>query len=288
MVKSPLRYPGGKSKAIKFLTRFFPRDFKELREPMFGGGSITFYWVQKRPSARFLAGDINYDLFCFWKTLQEDKDRLVKEIRRIKETYNDGRKLFEDIMRRREKGLDDFQRAVDFFILNRITFSGTVDCGGYSEQAFKKRFTWSSIDRLELAYEVIKKVDFYYGDYGQLLKMDGEDVVIFLDPPYYSAQKSKLYGKKGDLHLQFDHERFYKLVKDCKHKVLITYDNSDYIKNLYSDFYTVEWELSYGMTNYKQDRVRVGSELLIANFPIKGYVERLSGVLFQRVVTYSV
>ena len=288
MVKSPLRYPGGKSKAIKFLTRFFPRDFKELREPMFGGGSITFYWVQKRPSARFLAGDINYDLFCFWKTLQEDKDRLVKEIRRIKETYKDGRKLFEDIMRRREKGLDDFQRAVDFFILNRITFSGTVDCGGYSEQAFKKRFTWSSIDRLELAYEVIKKVDFYYGDYGELLKMDGEDVVIFLDPPYYSAQKSKLYGKKGDLHLQFDHERFYKLVKDCKHKVLITYDNSDYIKNLYSDFYTVEWELSYGMTNYKQDRVRVGSELLIANFPIKGYVERLSGVLFQRVVTYSV
>ena len=288
MVKSPLRYPGGKSKAIKFLTRFFPRDFKELREPMFGGGSITFYWVQKRPSARFLAGDINYDLFCFWKTLQEDKDRLVKEIRRIKETYNDGRKLFEDIMRRREKGLDDFQRAVDFFILNRITFSGTVDCGGYSEQAFKKRFTWSSIDRLELAYEVIKKVDFYYGDYGELLKMDGEDVVIFLDPPYYSAQKSKLYGKKGDLHLQFDHERFYKLVKDCKHKVLITYDNSDYIKNLYSDFYTVEWELSYGMTNYKQDRVRVGSELLIANFPIKGYVERLSGVLFQRVVTDSV
>ena len=36
--KSPLRYPGGKSRAIKFLQDFFPKDFKEFREPFFGGG----------------------------------------------------------------------------------------------------------------------------------------------------------------------------------------------------------------------------------------------------------
>ncbi len=288
MIKSPLRYPGGKSRAVKFLSRFFPEDFKELREPMFGGGSVTFYWVQKRPSARFVAGDINYDLYCFWKVLKEDKDRLIKEIRRVKETYKDGRALFEEIMSRRGEELDESQRAVDFFILNRITFSGTVDCGGYSEQAFRKRFTWSSIERLELAHEVIRKVELHFGDYEELLNAGGEDVVVFLDPPYYSAQRSKLYGKRGDLHTEFDHERLLKLVKNCKHRVLITYDNSDYIRNLYKDFYMVEWELSYGMTNYKQERVRVGSELLIANFPIDTYVKNLNETLFQRVVSYSV
>ena len=288
MIKSPLRYPGGKSRAVKFLSRFFPEDFKELREPMFGGGSVTFYWVQKRPSARFVAGDINYDLYCFWKVLKEDKDRLIKEIRRVKETYKDGRALFEEIMSRREEELDESQRAVDFFILNRITFSGTVDCGGYSEQAFRKRFTWSSIERLELAHEVIRKVELHFGDYEELLNAGGEDVVVFLDPPYYSAQRSKLYGKRGDLHTEFDHERLLKLVKNCKHRVLITYDNSDYIRNLYKDFYMVEWELSYGMTNYKQERVRVGSEILIANFPIDTYVKNLNETLFQRVVSYSV
>ena len=288
MIKSPLRYPGGKSRAVKFLSRFFPEDFKELREPMFGGGSVTFYWVQKRPSARFVAGDINYDLYCFWKVLKEDKDRLIKEIRRVKETYKDGRALFEEIMSRRGEELDESQRAVDFFILNRITFSGTVDCGGYSEQAFRKRFTWSSIERLELAHEVIRKVELHFGDYEELLNAGGEDVVVFLDPPYYSAQRSKLYGKRGDLHTEFDHERLLKLVKNCKHRVLITYDNSDYIRNLYKDFYMVEWELSYGMTNYKQERVRVGSEILIANFPIDTYVKNLNETLFQRVVSYSV
>lgn len=50
LIKSPLRYPGGKSKAVKFLSKFF-HNFKELREPMCGGASITLYWVQKKPNA---------------------------------------------------------------------------------------------------------------------------------------------------------------------------------------------------------------------------------------------
>jgi len=287
LIKSPLRYPGGKSKAVNFISKFFPKEFKELREPMMGGASVTFYCVQKYPRAKFLAGDINYDLYCFWKELKENKDRLVEEVKLIKLKYKDGRKLFEEIMERRAEDKDDFQRAVDFFVLNRITFSGTVDCGGYSEQAFRNRFTWSSIERLEKAHEVIRKVDLYFGDYEEIMNAEGEDVVVFLDPPYYSAQKSKLYGKKGDLHTGFDHERLYRVVKDCPHKVVITYDNSEYIRELYRDFYTVEWELSYGMTNYRQDKVRVGSELIIANFPIDKYVERLSGSLFQKVVSYS-
>lgn len=288
MIKSPLRYPGGKSKAVKFLAQFFPKDFKELREPMFGGGSVTFYWVQKKPWAKFVAGDINHDLYCFWKELKHNKDKLIEEVTRIKRTYKDGRELFEEIMERRGRYEDDLQRAVDFFVLNRITFSGTVDCGGYSEQAFKKRFTWSSIERLEKAHEVIKKVELFYGDYEYMMSLEGEEVIIFLDPPYYSSQRSKLYGKKGDLHTEFDHLRLFEVVKNCKHRVLITYDNSEFIRELYKDLYTVEWKLSYGMTNYKQEKVRVGSELIIANFPIKGYVERLAGALFQRVVSYSV
>lgn len=286
MIKSPLRYPGGKSKALSFISKFFPTDFKELREPMMGGASVTFYWVQKKPNATFKAGDINYDLYCLWKELKHNKDKLIKEIKAIKASCQEGRKLFEDIVSRRNTDLSDFQRAVDFFILNRITFSGTVDCGGYSEQAFRKRFTWSSIERLERAYEVIKKVELFYGDYQELMDMEGEDVLIFLDPPYYSAKKSKLYGKKGSLHLEFDHLRLFDAVQRCKHRVLITYDNSEYIRELYKDFYIVEWKLNYGMTNYGKKSVRKGEELLIANFPIKEKLERLTGTLFQKVVSY--
>ncbi len=91
---------------------------------------------------------------------------------------------------------------------------------------------------------------------------------IFLDPPYYSTTQSRLYGKKGCLHVGFDHKIFFENLKQCKHKWLITYDNNEYIRTLFRDFYQVEWELQYGMNNYKQQTAQKGKELLIANYDI--------------------
>ena len=48
-VKSPLRYPGGKSKAISKILRYLPPDFSEYREPFVGGGSLFIYLKQKYP-----------------------------------------------------------------------------------------------------------------------------------------------------------------------------------------------------------------------------------------------
>jgi|GEM_PF-3147224 len=68
----------------------------------------------------------------------------------------------------------------------------------------------------------------------EVLENEGEEVFIFLDSLYYSATKSALYGKNGNLHKGFDHERFAETMKNFPHKWLITYDNSDYIKDMFS------------------------------------------------------
>jgi len=268
MIKSPLRYPGGKSKAVKYLSKFIPK-FNEFREPFFGGGSLSFYYAQENPSAKFLASDLNYELYCFWNELKNSKDKLIREITLIKNSYNDGRKLYKEIMDRRKNDLSCIQRAIDFFILNRITFSGIADSGGYSDQSFHKRFTDSSIERLESAYMVVKNIEFFNSSYEELINKPGKDVFIFLDPPYYSTTNSKLYGKNGDLHINFDHIKFYETLKNCKHNFLITYDNNEFIRNLWSDLYHVEWKLQYGMNNYKRGYCESGSEILIANYPLK-------------------
>ena len=39
-VKSPLRYPGGKSRAIKQILQHVPAHIEEYREPVIGGGSV--------------------------------------------------------------------------------------------------------------------------------------------------------------------------------------------------------------------------------------------------------
>ena len=45
MIKSPLRYPGGKSRAVKFIAPLIP-EFDEYREPFIGGGSVFIYLKQ--------------------------------------------------------------------------------------------------------------------------------------------------------------------------------------------------------------------------------------------------
>jgi DNA adenine methylase len=158
------------------------------------------------------------------------------------------------------------ESAAAFFIFNRVTFSGTTLSGGYSESAFKGRFTESSIKRLNDLAKVVNSSIITNYDYEDLVKKEGENVFIFLDPPYYSATKSALYGKNGNLHKSFDHKRFAENMKKCKHKWLITYDDNEYIRNLFSFANIIPWNLTYGMRNIKKNSDQTGKELFISNY----------------------
>ncbi len=267
MIKNVLRYPGGKSKAIKMIISNLPAKIKEFREPMVGGGSISLVIKQLFPNIKVKINDLNYDLICFWQTLRDNPNELITEIEKIKESYQNGRKLYDEFVNRSNG--DEFERAVRFFVLNRITFSGTVDSGGYSQQAFEKRFTLSAIKKLKDASKIVRDFEITYGDYEKLLFEDGERVFIFLDPPYYSTRKSKLYGINGDLHLSFDHVIFASNMKKCQHQWLITYDDSTVIRKLFNFAYIYPWELQYGMNNYKQNSAKKGKELFITNYRIE-------------------
>jgi DNA adenine methylase len=260
MIKSVLRYPGGKSRVAQKLLSLIPPHIKEFREPMVGGGSVALVLKQSLPHVKVWINDLNYDLVCFWKTLRDYPEKLIRELRNIRKTYTDGRMLFEEFSF--QEGGDEFQRAVRFFVLNRISFSGTTYSGGFSKEAFERRFTESSIERLKKASEIIKDFRITHGDYERLLLEEGEEVFIFLDPPYYSTASSKLYGKRGNLHTSFDHERLAKNMRKCSHLWLITYDDCEEVRGLFSFAYIYSWELQYGMST------RRGRELFISSYPL--------------------
>jgi DNA adenine methylase len=163
----------------------------------------------------------------------------------------------------------DLEKAAAFFIFNRITFSGTSESGGYSEQSFQGRFTESSVHRLKKLGSVINGTQITNLDFQKVIEPGGENVFIFLDPPYYSATKSALYGKNGNLHKGFDHVRFAETMKKCKHKWLITYDDSKYIRDLFSFANIIAWDLTYGMRNVTGTSNQTGKELFISNYLTK-------------------
>jgi DNA adenine methylase len=267
-VKSPLRYPGGKSKALAQIMARLPPDFAEYREPFVGGGAVFIHLRRWRPALKMWINDLNFDLFCFWKEAQKDAARLAARIAAVKSEKSDGRALFESLRAGDATALSDFERAVRFFILNRITFSGTIEAGGYSQQAFERRFTDSSIARVAALHEALQDVRVTNLDYRDVVREDGERTFIFLDPPYFSATKSRLYGKSGVLHTTFAHDEFAQAMAACRHSWLITYDDSPKIRENFAFANCHEWELQYGMNNYKQERAAKGKELFIANYRV--------------------
>ncbi|MBD2663820.1 DNA adenine methylase [Richelia sinica FACHB-800] len=267
LIKSPLRYPGGKSRVVKFILPHIPLDTLEFREPFIGGGSVflgakTFLADSIR---KYWINDIYFDLYAFWQYAKDDIENLVSKIRHLKASFPDGRELY-NFFKNPENLYSDFDRAVRFFIMNRITFSGIMDSGGYSQEAYEKRFTLSSISRLENLSQHLSDVEITCGDYEKLLRAEGDNVFIFLDPPYYQPTKSKLYGVKGNLHTSFDHHRFAENLKQCHHKWLLTYDDCAEIRDLFDFAQIKEFEVQYGMNNYKQKKAEKGKELLISNY----------------------
>ena len=255
---------------MKKINGYLP-DFQEYREPFVGGGSLFIYLKQYYPQREYWINDIYQNLYYFWQECQSDMDGLLEQVWAWRREFNEGKKLHRYLLDN-IKDFDTLKKAAAFFIFNRITFSGTTESGGFSNAAYQKRFTVSSIERVQKMSSLLSDVKITNLDYEEVITKPGKDVFLFLDPPYYSAEKSALYGKNGCFHRSFDHIRFMNTIRDCEHQWLITYDNSDYIKKLFSFANVYEWNLTYGMRNVGAKSNQNGKELFITNYPLD-YVE---------------
>jgi DNA adenine methylase len=290
-LKTPLRYPGGKSRAIKKLDPDLPKQFKEFREPFLGGGSMALHVTQTRPDTKVWVNDAYYNLYNFWVQLRDKGPALHQELARIKKPIEYiskplrkdkidksqwDKSIHENIDRHRalfnkaksEIAIaDDFTKAVYFFILNKCSFSGLGESSSFSEQASEQNFSMTGIDKLPAYSKLIKRWTITNFDYDFLLKAKGEDdCFVFLDPPY--DIKDDLYGKNGNMHSGFDHMRFYEDVTVCEHDWMITYNSNEVLRKRFSDYYFNDWDLTYTMRSSKvyTEAQKDRKELLITSY----------------------
>jgi DNA adenine methylase len=134
MIKSPLRYPGGKSRSVDLISTIIP-EFDEFREPFLGGGSIFIYAKQRFPNKTFWINDLYFELYKFWEMTQKDVDALIGKIYEWRNQFPVGKELHK-FLNENLANFNDLERGAAFFIYNRITFSGTSLSGGFSEHAF--------------------------------------------------------------------------------------------------------------------------------------------------------
>lgn len=268
--RSPLRYPGGKQKAIKIIAPLLPKTMKEYREPMCGGASVFFHLKSLGVAKQYWINDKFSDLIAFWLECRDHNGRMINSLQNTFDLFPSAkdRRIFFDVLKEHLKDPENDQEAIahNFYFFNRVTFSGTILAGGFSNHAAIERFTQSSIDRLKEMPTALKDTHITNVDYRHLIQSPGDDVFMFLDPPYITAKK--LYGDNGDLH-EIDHDELAFLLKRTDHKWLMTYDDSQQVRDLYNWAKISPWRMQYGMNNCNAENTsKLGKEVFISNYEI--------------------
>jgi DNA adenine methylase len=285
-IKSPLIYPGSKGSVLHELLPLITEvEFKEYRELFLGSASIYLAVRQQCGGSdcgkRYWINDLNLELYNFWKMMQIDTDGVITKVLEFKNDKRfDGRgkELFYHLKRNLGTFKSEDKRidlAAAYYILNRSAFSGGSLVSGFSQDHYDY-ITDERIKDLKKLEKLLMKNDvrITHLDYQKIVETlpmtdnSSEDIIIMNDPPYWLATESGLYGQGGkkwdNTHKSFDHLRFAKVMKECKYRFLITYDDSQYIRNLFKWANQKSWIMTHKMRKDK-----IGRELLISNFTLK-------------------
>jgi DNA adenine methylase len=198
-------------------------------------------------------------LVDFWEAALANPERLAEHVARLKlEDYLPSRwaKSQEYLRTERHPQEDIFVSSALFYAINRSSFSGATLSGGFSKQAYEKRFTASSVERLKNFKAPTLSVE--CADFEDSLTRHDPSVFVYADPPYL-LENSTLYGVRGSTHKDFNHHRLYEVIKKRDNWVM-SYNPHPEILELYKDYEIVYPEWAYGMSSDKKSK-----EILILN-----------------------
>ena len=285
-LKTPLRYPGGKSRACTKMDPHFPdlRKYTEFREPFLGGGSVAIHVSKKYPHLKITVNDLYEPLINFWIQLQtfgdELTDKLIdyktnhpdppKELRKEEGTEFPSKELFLNSKEAiNNKSLDGIERAAAFYIVNKCSFSGLTESSSFSKQASVSNFSMRGIEKLRGYSEIISHWHINQYSYEYCFRENiHDDLFMYLDPPY--DIKDNLYGKSGSMHKGFDHDEFANNCSQSNIDMLISYNSDQLVKDRFtqSQWTAAEFDLTYTMRSvgeYMREQ-KERKELLLYNY----------------------
>jgi DNA adenine methylase len=295
-MKTPLRYAGGKSRAIKHISHLAKNE-KTIVSPFFGGGSLEIFWASQHKKI------IGYDIFDvlvnFWDVLLNKNDELVHELNKITPTIEEYKQIKEELMKTPNtqnmlsEWKTDTYRRTDIVEIDNVKlaayyyFNHNCSYGpgylGWGSSVYLNDVKWQGmidkIQKFKVPYMEVKRDSF------ENVLINHSQDFIYLDPPYYTEIDSDnkmhaaIYPMKNIPvhHDGFNHELLRDLLKNHKGKFVLSYNNCETIRNYYSDFDqsfpSWNYSMGNGETRIGKNRKEMGitnskesHEILIKNF----------------------
>lgn len=254
-MRSPLKWIGGKSKLTDNIVGLIP-DHAHYGEVFCGAGWLFF---KKQPSRFESLNDINSDLICFYRCVQNHLEETCRQFKWLLTS----RETFEDFKKQRDvRGLTDIQRAVRFYYCQRMAFGGRVvgqtfgvspnQAPGINLVRIEEEL---SAVHLRLARVVIENLS--WTDY--LDRYDRADTFFYLDPPYWGTED--YYGK--DLFPRDDFTRLADQLGQLKGKFILSLNDCGGVRNTFAPFRIQSVKTTYSCA---RESVNTAGEVLIMNY----------------------
>ncbi|MFA5668701.1 MAG: DNA adenine methylase [Balneolaceae bacterium] len=279
--ESPLRYPGGKACIFPFISKLFYENNLlgvNYAEPYAGGSGLALKLLFNEYVNEIFINDYDYSIYAFWFSILESNQRFCDWVEDVQIDIENWR-YFKAVLNNPDK-YSQFEVAQAVFFLNRTNISGVIKGGpiGGLEQKGKykitARFNKSDlIKRIERIANFKNRINITNLDgisFIRNLNKSTQNTFIYLDPPYVH--------KGADLYMNYfkkkDHENLARQVEKINHKWLVSYDNNDFIINLYNKKQRLRYSLSQSASN------RVGKEILVFSeqLDFNNSIEKLKNV----------
>jgi DNA adenine methylase len=267
-MKTPIRYAGGKTKAIKIITPYI-KDVNKIVSPFIGGGSLEVHWASMGKEV------IGYDLFDvlvnFWNVLLTNRDELVVKLQEITPTSNEYHRIKEILMKwdNTQNMLKDWKTKhyvrEDVITLDDVTaaayyyFNHNTSYGpgylGWGSSVYLKEKKWDDMIN-KISKFNLPTLSVNQGSFETVIPKHSEDF-LYLDPPYYLEKDSDnkmftgIYPMRNIPvhHNGFDHKKLKDLLHNHKGNFVLSYNNCETIREYYKDFELFYPEWSYSMGN---------------------------------------
>lgn len=254
MMNSFISWIGGKKLLRSKILEAFPDHgtFERYIEVFGGVGWVLF--SSERHAKMEVYNDVNGNLVNLFRCTKHHPEALQKELEFIlmsREQFFDAKEQME------VKGLTDIQRAARFYILIKESFGSDIRTFGVRPKDMANAIEYISEVSKRLRMVVIENQDFE-----RILKTyDKKDALFYLDPPYYETEKYY-----PDRFMPEDHVRLKEALGRIKGKFLLSYNDCEYIRELYDGYSIVEVDRTHNLVQGKGKEKPRYKELLIKNY----------------------
>ena len=273
LTNSPFRYPGGKFYARKLILGCIP-EHNGYCEPFAGGASIFF---AKKNLETNILNDKDEELINCYIQIRDNVEKIISFLDGISAT-----KELHTCYKKEFQFSNDIERAARWYYLNRTSYSGIMkveNCyWGYGDKYSMRPENWPN--HLRTTSERLQNVDLCCLDFEDSIDRLPNDLFLFVDPPYFNADRSKFYTCSFT---KEDHKRLCCVLKENKDrfKFLITYDNCREIRQMYDWCLSMqdnEWNYTINRTDDQRNKLKLkdghkserykGKEVFITNYDI--------------------